>query len=50
MAVTFVGNLTAIQEILKRTSEQFTVYEYQQYQEATADFDEDFGDELSRSS
>ena len=78
MAVTFVGNLTAIQEILKRISEQFTamfrrkaflhwytgegmdkmeftgaksnmndlVYEYQQYQEATADIDEDFEDEL----
>ena len=77
MAATFVGNSTAIQEIFKRISEQFTamfrrkaflhwytgegmdemefteaesnmndlVSEYQQYQEATADMDEEFEDE-----
>ena len=77
MASTFVGNSTAIQEIFKRISEQFTamfrtkaflhwytgegmdemefteaesnmndlVSEYQQYQEATADMDEEFDDE-----
>ena len=78
MAATFVGNSTAIQEIFKRISEQFTamfrrkaflhwytgegmdemefteaesnmndlVSEYQQYQEATADIDEEFEDEM----
>merc|ERR1719431_1321158 len=77
MASTFVGNSTAIQEIFKRISEQFSdmyrrkaflhwytgegmaemefteaesnmndlVSEYQQYQEATADMDEEFDDE-----
>merc|ERR1711892_170037 len=77
MAATFVGNYTAIQEIFKRISEQFTamfrrkaflhwytgegmdemefteaesnmndlVSEYQQYQEASADIDEEFGEE-----
>ena len=77
MASTFVGNSTAIQEIFKRISEQFTamfrrkaflhwytgegmdemefteaesnmndlVSEYQQYQEATADIEEEFDDE-----
>ena len=80
MAATFVGNSTAIQEIFKRISEQFTamfrrkaflhwytgegmdemefteaesnmndlVSEYQQYQEATADMDEEFDDELEQ--
>merc|ERR1711928_324904 len=74
---TFIGNSTAIQEIFKRISEQFTamfrrkaflhwytgegmdemefteaesnmndlVSEYQQYQEATADMDEEFEEE-----
>jgi len=78
MAATFVGNSTAIQEIFKRISEQFTamfrrkaflhwytgegmdemefteaesnmndlVSEYQQYQEATADIDEEFEDDM----
>merc|ERR1711863_187113 len=78
MASTFVGNSTAIQEIFKRISEQFTamfrrkaflhwytgegmdemefteaesnmndlVSEYQQYQEATIDMDEEFEEEL----
>jgi len=78
MAATFVGNSTAIQEIFKRISEQFTamfrrkaflhwytgegmdemefteaesnmndlVSEYQQYQEATADLDEEFDEEM----
>ncbi|KAF2354807.1 Tubulin/FtsZ GTPase domain [Trinorchestia longiramus] len=76
MAATFIGNSTAIQELFKRISEQFTamfkrkaflhwytgegmdemefteaesnmndlVSEYQQYQEATAEEDEDIGD------
>merc|ERR1712172_104921 len=78
MAATFVGNSTAIQEIFKRISEQFTamfrrkaflhwytgegmdemefteaesnmndlVSEYQQYQEATADMDEEFDEDV----
>merc|ERR1719509_511080 len=78
MAATFIGNSTAIQEIFKRISEQFTamfrrkaflhwytgegmdemefteaesnmndlVSEYQQYQEATADMDEEFEEEV----
>merc|ERR1712080_10386 len=78
MAATFMGNSTAVQDIFKRISEQFTamfrrqaflhwytgegmdemefteaesnmndlVSEYQQYQEATADMDEEFEDEL----
>ncbi|KAL7989993.1 hypothetical protein Chor_012659 [Crotalus horridus] len=77
MAVTFIGNSTAIQELFKRISEQFTamfrrkaflhwytgegmdemefteaesnmndlVSEYQQYQDATAEEEEDFGEE-----
>ena len=77
MAATFIGNTTAIQEIFKRISEQFTamfrrkaflhwytgegmdemefteaesnmndlISEYQQYQEATVDDDEQFDDE-----
>merc|ERR1712116_2251 len=76
MAATFMGNSTAVQDIFKRISEQFTamfrrkaflhwytgegmdemefteaesnmndlVSEYQQYQEATADMDEEFDD------
>merc|ERR1712065_120620 len=56
MATTFIGNSTAIQEVWKRVSEEFTeaesnmndlVSEYQQYQDATAEeegeFDEDEG-------
>merc|ERR1712112_191095 len=78
MAATFMGNSTAVQDIFKRISEQFTamfrrkaflhwytgegmdemefteaesnmndlVSEYQQHQEATADMDEEFEDEL----
>merc|ERR1711865_11570 len=61
MSVTFLGNTTAIQEMFKRVSEQFTeaesnmndlVSEYQQYQDATAeeegeyDEDEDMYDEM----
>merc|ERR1712222_280943 len=78
MAATFIGNSTAIQEMFKRVSEQFTamfrrkaflhwytgegmgemefteaesnmndlVSEYQQYQEATADVDDEFEEEL----
>jgi len=78
MSGTFVGNSTAIQELFKRISEQFTamfrrkaflhwytgegmdemefteaesnmndlVSEYQQYQEATADVDDEFEEEL----
>merc|ERR1712086_1250769 len=77
MAATFIGNSTAIQEIFKRISEQFTamfrrkaflhwytgegmdemefteaeanmndlVSEYQQYQEATIDEDEAYGED-----
>jgi tubulin beta len=77
MASTFIGNTTAIQELFKRVSEQFTIMfrrkaflhwymtegmdesefteaesnlydlvsEYQQYQEARGDDDEDYGDE-----
>ncbi|KAH1164837.1 hypothetical protein KIL84_006146 [Mauremys mutica] len=77
MAATFIGNSTAIQELFKRISEQFTtmfrrkaflhwytgegmgemefieaesnmndlVSEYQQYQDATAEEEEDFGEE-----
>ncbi|KAI8053950.1 alpha-beta tubulin [Syncephalis plumigaleata] len=77
MSSTFIGNSTAIQELFKRVSEQFTVMfrrkaflhwytgegmdemefteaesnmndlvsEYQQYQEATADDEEDYDDE-----
>jgi len=77
MAVTFIGNSTAIQELFKRISEQFMamfrrkaflhwytgegmdetefteaesnmndlVSEYQQYQDATAEEEEDFGEE-----
>ncbi|CAD7674997.1 unnamed protein product [Nyctereutes procyonoides] len=66
MAVTFIGNSTAIQELFKRISEQFTamfrrkaflhwyaaesnmndlVSEYQQYQDAIAEEEEDFGEE-----
>merc|ERR1719400_2084246 len=77
MAATFIGNSTAIQELFKRISEQFTamfrrkaflhwytgegmdemefteaesnmndlISEYQQYQEATVDDDEQFDDE-----
>merc|ERR1719318_2331137 len=54
MAATFIGNFTAIQELFKRISEQFTeaesnmndlVSEYQQYQEATIDDDEAYGEE-----
>ena len=77
MAVTFIGNSTAIQELFKRISEQFTamfcrkaflhwytgegmdemefteaesnmnnlVPEYQQYQDATTEEEEDFGEE-----
>ncbi|KFV67747.1 Tubulin beta-7 chain, partial [Dryobates pubescens] len=77
MALTFIGNSTAIQELFKRISEQFTamfrrkaflhwytgegmdemefteaesnmndlVSEYQQYQDATAEEEEDFGEE-----
>merc|ERR1712242_513269 len=57
MSTTFLGNSTAIQEMFKRVSEQFTeaesnmndlVSEYQQYQDATAEeegeFDEDEGE------
>merc|ERR1712111_30576 len=78
MAATFMGNSTAVQDIFKRISEQFTamfrrkaflhwytgegmdemefteaesnmndlVSEYQQYQEATADMDEEFDEEI----
>merc|ERR1711894_778963 len=78
MAATFIGNTTAIQEIFKRISEQFTamfrwkaflhwytgegmdemefteaesnmndlVSEYQQYEEATADMDEEFDEDV----
>ena len=78
MACTFIGNSTAIQELFKRISEQFTamfrrkaflhwytgegmdemefteaesnmndlVSEYQQYQDATADVDDEFEEEL----
>merc|ERR1712107_425581 len=78
MAATFIGNSTAIQELFKRISEQFTamfrrkaflhwytgegmdemefteaesnmnelVSEYQQYQDATADVDDEFEEEL----
>merc|ERR1712108_42092 len=77
-AATFMGNSTAVQDIFKRISEQFTamfrrkaflhwytgegmdemeftkaesnmndlVSEYQQYQEATADVDDEFEEEL----
>ena len=77
MSVTFIGNSTAIQELFKRISEQFTamfrrkafvhwytgegmdemefteaesnmndlISEYQQYQDATADDEEDYADE-----
>ncbi|KAH0511834.1 Tubulin beta-7 chain [Microtus ochrogaster] len=77
MAVTFIGNSTAIQELFKSISEQFTamfrrktflhwytgegmdemefteaesnmndlISEYQQYQDATAEEEEDFGEE-----
>ncbi|KAB0367948.1 hypothetical protein FD755_021272 [Muntiacus reevesi] len=76
MAVTFIGNSTAIQELFKSVSEQFTamfrqvflhwytgegmdemefteaesnmnnlVSEYQQYQDTTAEEEEDFGEE-----
>merc|ERR1712209_55141 len=77
MAATFIGNSTAIQELFKRISEQFTamfrrkaflhwytgegmdemefteaesnmndlVSEYQQYQDATADVDDEFDEE-----
>merc|ERR1712217_192512 len=66
MAATFMGNSTAVQDIFKRISEQFTamfrrkaflhwytgegmdelVSEYQQYQDATADVDDEFEEEL----
>ena len=78
MAATFIGNSTAIQELFKRISEQFTamfrrkaflhwytgegmdemefteaesnmndlVSEYQQYQDATADMDEEFDEDV----
>merc|ERR1712083_873458 len=78
MAATFIGNTTAIQEIFKRISEQFTamfrrkaflhwytgegmdemefteaesnmndlVSEYQQYEEAAAEMDEEFEDDM----
>merc|ERR1719430_432010 len=54
MAATFIGNSTAIQELFKRISEEFTeaesnmndlVSEYQQYQEATIDDEEFDGEE-----
>merc|ERR1711878_33626 len=54
MAATFIGNSTAIQELFKRISEQFTeaesnmndlVSEYQQYQDATAEEEGEFDEE-----
>merc|ERR1712072_1431313 len=54
MASTIVGNSTAIQELMKRVSEQFTaaesnmndlVSEYQQYQDATAEEEGEFEEE-----
>merc|ERR1712039_13147 len=54
MSATFVGNSTAIQELFKRISEQFTaaesnmtdlVFEYQQYQDATAEEEGEFDEE-----
>ena len=77
MSATFIGNSTAIQELFKRISEQFTamfrrkaflhtyndvgldemeltealsnmndlISEYQQYQDSTADEEEEYGEE-----
>merc|ERR1711906_108279 len=54
MAVGFLGNSTAIQEMFKRVGEQFTaaesnmndlVSEYQQYQDATAEDEEEMDEE-----
>merc|ERR1712025_214183 len=54
MSATFIGNNTAIQEMFKRVSEQFTaaesnmndlVSEYQQYQDATVEEEGEYGDE-----
>merc|ERR1712065_77794 len=54
MAVTFIGNSTAIQELFKRVSEEFTeaesnmndlVSEYQQYQDATAEEEGEWEDD-----
>merc|ERR1711975_194701 len=54
MAVCFVGNTTAIQEMFKRVAEEFTgaesnmndlVSEYQQYQDATAEEEGEFDEE-----
>merc|ERR1712010_114473 len=54
MAVAFIGNSTAIQEMFKCVAEQFTaaesnmndlVSEYQQYQDATAEEEGEFDEE-----
>ncbi|CAB1432370.1 unnamed protein product [Pleuronectes platessa] len=52
MASTFIGNSTAIQELFKRISEQFTAMfrrkafsTYQQYQDATAEEEGEFEEE-----
>uniref|UniRef100_A0A8C5WNG2 Tubulin/FtsZ 2-layer sandwich domain-containing protein n=1 Tax=Laticauda laticaudata TaxID=8630 RepID=A0A8C5WNG2_LATLA len=53
MSATFIGNSTAIQELFKRISEQFTAMfpaerlscTYQQYQDATADEQGEFEEE-----